>query len=302
MLIILDDIEIKDGKMYGGWRAPENLYRALKTSIHDDVVAKKVGMRGGTIPGTIHLSLFAPLARKIFGDRWFEKGTVSMYYTYATIDKEEVRAIIELPENTTEDSLPITTDDVQFKAWGEMKSGQQIMTGTISIGNPKELAYLQSLELKNSKPEELRILEGYKVGDEYGPEEVLVTQEAAIKGFPSITDRLEYYKGKSPWGNSILSPTASFGAMTMGLTAYNKTWDKGVPFFGATEVRYINGPILVDVSYIAKGKIASAGVSSKTEYYWLDATLEEKETGKLVASMRHMNRYMKVGSPVYKDQ
>jgi hypothetical protein len=88
----------------------------------------------------------------------------------------------------------------------------------------------------------------------------------------------------------------------MGLTAYNKTWDKGVPFFGATEVKYINGPILVDVPYIAKGKIACAGVSRKTEYYWLDATLEEKETGKLVASMRHMNRYMKAGSPVYENQ
>ena len=297
-----DDIEIKDGKMYGGWRTPENLYRALKTSIHDDKVAMKVGMRGGTIPGTIHLSLFAPLTQKLFGDRWFEKGIVSMYYTYATIDKEEVRAIIELPEGITEDTLPITADDVQYKAWGELKNGQQIMTGTISIGNPKEPSYLQSLELKNSKPEELRILEGYKVGDEYGPEEVLVTKDAAIKGLPSITDRLEYYKGKSPWGNSILSPTASFGTMTLGLTAYNKTWDKGVPFFGATEVKYINGPILVEMPYIAKGRIACAGVSSKTEYYWLDSILEEKETGKLVASMRHMNRYMKAGSPVYEDQ
>ena len=302
MIIIVDDIEIKDGKMIGGWRAPENLYRALKTSIHDDTTAKKVGMRGGTIPGTIHLSLFAPLAQKIFGDRWFEKGTVSMYYTYATIDKEEVRAIIELPEGTTEDSLPLTADNIQCKSWGELKSGQQIMTGTVAVGNPEEPSYLQSLELKNSEPEELRILEGIKVGDEYGPKEVLITHSTAIKGMPTITDRLEYYTEKSPWGNSILSPTASFGSMTLGLTEYNKTWDKGIPFFGATEVKYINGPILVDVPYIAKGQIASAGVSRKTEYYWLDSTLEEKETGKVVASMRHMNRYMKAGSPVYKDQ
>lgn len=302
MFIKMDDIEIKDGKIYGGWRAPENLYRGLKTSIHDDSVAQKVGMRGGTIPGTIHLSLFAPLGQIIFGDRWFEKGTVSMYYTYATIDKEEVRAIIELPEGTTEDSLPIKLDDIQMKAWGELKDGQQIMTGTISIGNPDEPSYLQAIELKNSPPEELRILEGFKVGDEVGPADVLITQDAAIKGLPGITDRLEYYKEGTPWGNSILSPTASFGVMTMGTSDYNKTWDKGVPFFGATEIKYINGPIFVDMPYIAKGKIASAGVSRKTEYYWLDATLEDKKTGKLVASMRHMNRYMKAGSPVYKDQ
>jgi len=49
-------------------------------------------MRGGTIQGTIHLSMFAPLVQKLFGDRWFEQGTLSMYYTFATVDKEEVRA------------------------------------------------------------------------------------------------------------------------------------------------------------------------------------------------------------------
>jgi len=34
----------------------------------------------------------------------------------------------------------------------------------------------------------------------------------------------------------------------------------------------------------------------------LDSTLEEKETGKIVASMRHLNRYMKAGSSLYKDE
>ena len=47
-----DDIEIKDGKLYGGWRAPTNLLRASTDSIHDDGVAQTVGMRGGTIQGT----------------------------------------------------------------------------------------------------------------------------------------------------------------------------------------------------------------------------------------------------------
>ena len=68
-----------------------------------------------------------------------------MYYTFATVDEEEVRAIIELPSDTTEEMLPIATNDVQFKAWGELKNGQQIMTGTISIGEPKEPSYLQAI-------------------------------------------------------------------------------------------------------------------------------------------------------------
>jgi len=297
-----DDIEVKDGKMYGGWRKPQNLYRGMSSSIHDDVTAKSVGMRGGTIPGTIHLSLFAPLAQKIFGDRWFEKGTVSMYYTFATVDEEEVRAIIKLRPDTTEDMFPLVANNEQFEAWGELKNGQKIMTGTISIGEPKEPSYLHAIELKNSKPEDLRILEGYKVGDVLPPEEILITQEAATKGLPSITDQLEYYKGKSPWGSAILSPTAMYGTMAFYTKNHDPKWDKGVAFFGATEIKNINGPTHVDVPYIAKGKVACVGVSRKTEYFWLDSTLEEKETGKIVASMRHLNRYMKAGSSVYKDQ
>ncbi len=299
-----DDIEIKDGKIFGGWRAPENLARASTTSIHDDDVAKSVGMRGGTIQGTIHLSMFAPLAQKIFGDRWFEQGNVSMYYTFATIDKEEVRAIIELPQGTTEEILPIAMKDVQVKAWAELKNGQQIMTGTISTGSPKEPSYLQSLELKNSKPEDLRILAGYKVGDELPSEEILLTQDAANSGLRRITDQLDYYKGKdkSPWGNAILYPTSLFEAMALGFSRTSTDEFKAVPFYGATELRNINGPALIGVPYITKGKYVCIGVSRKTEYFWLDSTLEEKETGKIVASMRHLNRFMKAGSPLYKDQ
>jgi hypothetical protein len=187
---MVDDIEIKNGKVIGGWREPENVYRASTTSIHDDNVAKSVGMRGGTIQGTIHLSMFAPLAQKIFGDRWFEQGTISMYYTFATIDKEEVRAIIELPPDTTEEILPIEKKDVQVKAWAESKNGQQIMTGTVSIGSPKEPSYLQAIELKNSKPEELRILARFNIGDELPSKEILLTQEDVNSGLRRITDQL----------------------------------------------------------------------------------------------------------------
>jgi len=299
-----DDVEIKDGKIFGGWRAPENLIRASTTSIHDDGVAKKVGMRGGTIQGTIHLSMFAPLAQKLFGDRWFEQGTVSMYYTFATTDKEEVRAIIELPPDTTEGMLPIATKDVQVKGWAEMKNGQQIMTGTVSIGSPKEPSYLQTVELKNSKPEDLRILARLKVGDELPSEEILLTQKTANIGLKRITDQMEYYKSKdkSPWGNAIFYPTAMYEAMALGSERRPTAEFKAVPFFGATELRNINGPAFIGVPYIAKGKYVCIGASRKTEYLWFDSTLEEKETGKVVASMRHLDRFMKAGSPHYKDQ
>ncbi|MBY8991275.1 MAG: hypothetical protein KGD58_11020 [Candidatus Lokiarchaeota archaeon] len=289
----MTDITIKDGYMYGGWRAPENLYRAFDgaTSIHDDSVAKKVGMRGGTIPGTIHLSLFAPLMLEIFGQRWFEKGSLSMYYTFATTDKEEVRAVVKMP--------PEGVDNVQVEARVEMPSGQVVATGTVAVGEPKDLSYLQALELRNSNPEDLRILAGMKVGDALDKQNILISQDEASKGLPGITDHLDYYKGKSPWGNSILSPTAIYGTMALGSNTLKATEIKAVPFFGATEIQNVNGPVMVGTPYEASGKIACAGASSKTEYYWQDCLLKEKESGKVVASMRHMNRFMKAGSAVY---
>ena len=297
-----DDFEIRDGKLFGGWRAPTNLLKASTGSIHDDGVAKTVGMRGGTIQGTIHLSMFAPLGQELFGDRWFEQGTVSMYYTFATADKEEVRAITELPPDTNEEMLPIAANDVQVKAWGELKNGKQIMTGTISIGSPKEPSYLQAVELKNSPPEEIRILARHKVGDELPPKEIVVTHNGVKFGIKRITDQLEYYTDKSPWGNPVIYPTGLFETMAFGFESTTFREYMAVALYGATELRYVNGPALVGVPYIAKGKFVCIGVSSKTEYLWLDATLEEKETGKLVATMRHLDRFMKAGSPLYKKQ
>jgi hypothetical protein len=287
-----EDIEIKEGIMYGGWRAPENLIRSSTTSIHDDDVAKSVGMRGGTIQGTIHLSMFAPLALKIFGDHWFERGCVSMYYTFATTDREEVRAIVELPPKGVK-------DNVQVKAWAEMKNGQQIMTGTLSIGEPKELSYLQATELKNSPKEELRILANYSQGDELESREILLTQEMLDQNMRRITDQLDYYKGSSPWGNSVIYPTELFEIMSLG-SSYTSTEEfKAVPFYGATEIAFLSGPPLVGIPYIAKGKLVSVGASRKTEYFWRDCTLEEKETGKIVATLRHLDRFMKQGSSLY---
>ncbi|MFX1487666.1 MAG: hypothetical protein ACFFBI_00845, partial [Promethearchaeota archaeon] len=160
------------------------------------------------------------------------------------------------------------------------------------------------LDLKNSPPEDLRILARLKVGEELPSREVLLTQEAANMGLRRITDQLEYYKEKdaSPWGDAIIYPTAMFEAMALGYERTSTEEFKSVPFFGATELRNINGPALIGVPYIAKGKYVCIGASKKTEYFWLDSTLEEKETGKLIASMRHLNRFMKAGSPFYEDQ
>ncbi len=291
----MNDIEIKDGYMIGGWRSPENKYKGSSTSIHDDSTAQKVGMRGGTVQGTIHLSMFAPLMLKMFGDRWFEKGCVSIYYTFATTDREEVRAVVKMPPKGVE----VEVENIQLEAKIEMKNGQLAGTGTVSVGDSNELSYLQAQEMKNSPHEDLKILSRFKLGHEFPPEDIIFSQKDIDARDNSITDHLEYYLGKSPWGSSILSPTSAFSAMALGFDSTDASEFLAVPFYGATEIKFINGPIKADTQYIATGKLAGLGASRKTEYLWLDSVLKEKESGKIVASMRHLNRFMKAGSSLY---
>jgi hypothetical protein len=287
-----DDITIKEGYMYGGWRAPENIWQGAPDSIHTDEIAQKIGMRGGTIPGTIHLNLFPPLLIELFGQRWFEKGSLSIYYTYATLDREEVRAVLELP--------PEGAENAQLRACVETPDGKTVAKGTVDIGEPEEVSYIRKIPLESSPLEELRILAKTKLGQELPPQEdVVFTQEYLDKALETITDPIDWYKGSSPWGPSILNPSSMYGALMMDIAG--DRIGQAVGFFGATELRNVNGPIKVGVPYRKTGRIVCVGTSPKTELIWMDSELYEKDSGKLVADMRHMNRLMKASSPLYQE-
>jgi hypothetical protein len=292
--IMSDDIEIKNNCIYGGWREPINQWQDEPGSIHKDSVAHKVGLRGGTIPGTIHLNLYPPLFLKIFGNKWFEKGSISLYYTYATVHLEKVRAVIKLPDDF-KDKL----DDCQLEAWVETQDGNLVAKGTVSAGVVDEKSYIQKIELKSSEPGELRILKGLGKGDDMIPHNFTIGLKDVETNLKYITDPLDYYRGQSPWGAPIVSPSEMYLALMVNPKLYNERSVGAVGFFGATELCNISGPIKLNVPYLTTGKIACVGTSLKTEFFWYDSVLEESETGKKVATMRKLVRFMKASSKHY---
>jgi hypothetical protein len=94
----------------GPVRSPRNLAANVAGSIHDDATATSLGFRGGTVAGSIHMDQFPPLLLVAFGDRWFETGSLSLYFRHATTDGEPVQAFLERPEPGE--------PDVQVRAWG----------------------------------------------------------------------------------------------------------------------------------------------------------------------------------------
>jgi len=285
-----NDILIKDGFVYGAWRKSINAAATMKGSIHDDAVGRSVGMRGGVVAGTVHLDLFPPLAVKAFGQRWFEQGSVSMFYIYATLHGEEVRAVIKMP--------PKDTRDAQVEARVETPEGKIVMQGTLAVGSPKEPTHLRAMEFKNSPQEELRILKGVKPGDALTPREpVARVTEEEITSWPSrLEDWLDWYKSGSPWGSSIVPPSRLAWMMQV----YPGRTLQAVPFYGATEIRFHNGPVKTNMPYKVNGKAVCVGAGGRTEFYWIHSELHDG-SGKLIATMLHLHRLMKAGSPLYPE-
>ena len=145
--------------------------------------------------GSIHLELFPPLLLKAFGKRWFERGTISMYFLNATTDREAVRAFVKEP--------PLDATDVQVDVWIERDDGMRVAEGTASVGSPEEPTASLRGPLDRFDPGQLRILGGLKVGDRFEECDAFLTMTERMN---VITEPLEWSTKPSPWGGAIATP------------------------------------------------------------------------------------------------
>jgi hypothetical protein len=287
------EIEVRDHVLVGPLRRSVNNASKVAGSIHDDATATKLGFRGGTVAGSIHLELFPPILLKAFGPRWFERGTISMYFLNATTDREAVRAYVKEP--------PAEAEDAQVDIWVERDDGMRVAEGTASIGNPEEPSALLRRPLDRFDAGQLRILGGLKVGDQFEECDALLTKDAMTERMKVITEPLEWYTKPSPWGGAIATPATMVQLLySQSIATLRTKLGRAVGLFGAIELRNINGPVLVDHPYRVTGSIVALGQSPKTEYMWFETALDEK-AGKRIAEMRMLLRFMKASSPKYQD-
>jgi hypothetical protein len=68
--------------------------------------------------------------------------------------------------------------------------------------------------------------------------------------------------------------------------------------FGAIEIRFRSGPVLLDSRYRITGEVVAVSQTPKTEVMWFDSRAYDA-SGKLVADMRMMLRQLKQSSPLY---
>lgn len=271
-------------------RAARNWSADAKGSIHDDATASKLGFRGGTVAGSIHMDQFPPVLLAAFGPRWFEDGALSLYFLNATIDGERVRVVADVPApGATQIGVRMLRED-----------GLEVCEGTASVGDVSRSA-LRTRALRPCDPAELRILRALAPGMELGEEKVRLGPERQRERLERdlCSGPLEWYAGASPWGGPIAAPSAAVELLwappTRALAAHA---GRAVGLFGAIEVAHLSGPILLDETYTVTGRVVAVGQSPKTEYLWFDS-LATDSRGRAAASMRMLLRFMKASSALY---
>ncbi len=288
------EIELRDGTFLGPLRQSVNNAREAAGSIHDDATATKLGFRGGTVAGSIHMELFPPVLVRAFGPRWFERGTLSLYFVQATTDRESVRAGVAAP--------PPGAADAQVDAWVERDDGAQIAEGTASVGDPDAKTALAARDLGRFESGELRILGGLRPGDALGPHPARIDRDEQEARRKLTTEPLDWYFGESPWGGPIATPATAVSLLyrdaAREIGARAGSAGRAVGLFGAIELANVAGPLRVDREYRVHGSVVAVGQSPKTEYVWFD-TAADDEDGRRIAGMRMLLRFMKASSPLY---
>lgn len=263
----------------GPFRTPRNMAAEVKGSIHDDATAAKLGFRGGTVAGSVHMDQFVPRLLDLYGESWFETGTLSLYFTQATVDREEVAAQVAADAQRAHLSM-------------HNRDGAQICVGTASAkADPGSELVHRMAGQSPADPGRLRILGDIKVGDE-GETEACIDLERLAKHREIITEDLPAY------ANGVLPPSQAIGlAHQARFAAVGKSRQPNVGLFGALEVEHLRGPFRAGVTYKARTKILKLTESPKTENAWYDVIFSQD--GQDVGRVRFYLRFLKASSPLW---
>lgn len=270
-------------ELAGEFRTPRNAFQQAPGSIHNDAVASKLGFKGGTVPGSVHMDQFVPMLLATYGERWFETGDMSLYFTQATVDAELVRAVVAPGEARARLTMFNESDAL-------------ICRGTASLRAPDSLSEL-SLVLHQQTavdPSKLRILGQYKVGDELSGIPIRLEVEKLQDSLKRITEPNPLYADQH-----ILPPSHMVSLSHQVRPKVLEKVGKSVGLFGALEVRHYRGPLKAGVDYVARTKMLRFSESPKAEAVWYDVVITDPGTGYDVGCVQYFLRFMKASSPLY---
>ncbi|MXX77021.1 MAG: hypothetical protein F4210_11165 [Holophagales bacterium] len=283
---------IADGVIAGPLRHPRNLEQSIPGSIHEDSTARKLGLRGGTVAGSLHMEQFPPLLVEALGEEWWRTGGLSLYFKYATTDGEGVRCYGRRPLNGQAGE--------QVPVWMDMEDGRPVAEGTAWTGSTAEETPLEQRIESMPQPTDLRIFESLGTGRELDGIDARVGQEDLDQRLSVIVEPFDHYRSADRYGEAVLPPSLIVRLLTRYQRVLLADWPNlGVGLYGAIEIEHLAGPCFVEHDYEVRGRVVAVGETPKTEYFWYESTVSEPSGGEDRARMLMMIRTMKAASPLW---
>jgi hypothetical protein len=282
---------VQTGVWAGPVRAPRNTAAHQRGSIHDDATAQKLGFRGGTVAGSLHMEQFPPLLAHLLGDAWWESGGLSLYFRFATTDLEPVRCFAVAPR-------PGPDARQRIEVWMDHENGQRVAEGSAHIGGADAGSALRQRIEVTPPATELRILSDVAVGATSRDVPVRVAADALRERLDVITEPRSEYSQASRWRRAALPPSLVVRALRAAESGLLAKSGPVVGLFGAIEIQQLAGPLFADEDYLARGRVLAVSDTPKTEFVWYESTIADR-AGVDRACMLMMLRFMKASSPLW---
>jgi hypothetical protein len=276
-------LQTETADLAGPFRIPHNTAAQAKGSIHDDATATRLGFKGGTVAGSLHMDQFAPQLVEIYGEDWWRRGNQSMYFRQATVHGEAVRVFARRGEP-------------HARLWMENEAGDLIMEGSASCAGAdadSELTHRLAGQA-TSEPGGLRILGRNNVGDEAHEVPLKVTREGLERRLETIPETMPQYRERL-----YLPPSMQVALFRGAQESIVKLASAAVGLFGAIELQSSSGPLKAETDYRGRFRILALSESPKTENIWYQAWAANPASGEDVASMIMYLRFMKASSPLW---
>ena len=283
-----EDLTWTDGVLAGPFRRPHNNSAHEAGTIHDDATAQRLGFRGGTIAGSIHMEQFPPLLVEAFGGDWYRTGGLSLYFRNPSIDFEPVRAFLR------------RTGEGRAEVWMESEAGVRILDGTASAGTPDPDSLVRR-KLRELRPAaDIRMLAQVGIGRSVEGVPTRIPQGDIDRRLSVLTEADPRFSDPKILGRTTAPLSATVHALRAVEPGLVPTTDgQFVGLFGAIELLFQDGPVFADTDYLARGRVVALAETPKTEMLWYEATLTDPATGRDVVSTLHMSRLLKATSPLW---
>ncbi len=272
------------------WAARNWSADAGEGSIHDDATAEKLGFRGGTVAGDVHMNQFPPVLVALFGERWFECGTLSLSFKNATIDLEKVQVFAQMDPESRD----------QARVWMARDDGLLVAEGSASLGR-HEQTHLRQKDFRPCNPSELRILQRLTPGLSLGEYEVHTTPDKQFSRYDSnlISDPLPWYREASPWDGPVAAPCTVLEYLwAYPMQGMQPLIGEAVGLFGAIEISFDKGPLRMNEDYRLTSEVLCVGQSPQTEYVWYETVAHNRHNERVVTLLMQ-SRVMKLSSAEY---